>query len=172
MGWNTSALLVRDRSADQALALLGGSGRFRPTSESVTADVASSHRLGPGRLAIAADQGWCWLWDPDQQYVPATYDLGGVASAATVLAGTRALTVLFGGASTIYGFWLHEDGELVRRVVCQDGWPVEEAGQPLPFESGLAPEDWSGGDALWQVITSVTGLTFQARQRFRVYERS
>jgi hypothetical protein len=162
MGWNTAALLVRDRSADQALTLLGGTDRFRPTGEWVTGDVASSHQLGVDRLAAADDQSWCWLWDPNQQYVLDTYDL----APAPVLAGTEAFTAIFSSVSTIYGFWLYRDGELARRAVFHNGEPVDVVGDPLPCESGL---DWFSEDALWTVTSAVTGLTYSHDRQFKVY---
>jgi hypothetical protein len=169
MGWNTAALLVRDRSADQALTLLGNTDRFRPTDELVTADVASSHQLGQQQLAVAEDRAWCWLWDPHQQYVPYTYDLTGVDDASAVLAGTVAFAALFSSVSTIYGFWLYQDGKLVRRAIFENGELVDGVGKPLPCESGLGPEHWFSEEALWTVTTAVTGLSFRSDQQFRVY---
>jgi hypothetical protein len=169
MGWNTAALLVCGRSAEQSLDLLEGAGRFRPTGEWVTADVASSHELGERRLAISDDQPWCWLWDPYQRYVPYTYDLTTVDAAAPVLAGTAALAVMFSSVSTIYGFWLYHDGRLVRRAVHQDGAPVDMTGEPLESEASLGTQEWFSGDAVWTVLSAVTGLTYYQPQRFQIY---
>lgn len=169
MGWNTAALLVRDRSADQALTLLGGSDRFRRTGEWVTGDVASSRQLGADRLAAADDQSWCWLWDPNQQYVPYTYDLTGMAAAAPVLAGTEAFAAMYSSVSTIYGFWLYQDGKLTRRAVFHNGELVDDVGDPLPCESGLGPDDWFSEDALWTVTSAVTGLSYDHDRQFQVY---
>ncbi|TDD06588.1 hypothetical protein E1292_14830 [Nonomuraea deserti] len=168
MGWNTSALFVRGRSIDEVVGSLPGDAGFVPSGERLSADHAWRHTPGQ-RLYLAEAGGWCQMWDTDQRI---SLDVGDLleSGALTTLKGTRALAVLFAGVSGVYGWWLYDDGALVRGVVFQDGEPVVDVGEPLAVESRAGIPPWGPDeDFLWTVINDVTGLTATVDQLFDVY---
>ncbi|MFG1947372.1 hypothetical protein [Nonomuraea sp. NPDC048826] len=160
MGWNTSALFVRDRSIEEVAGCLADAA-YAPGHDRASADQAWSGRPGR-RLYLAESGGWCQLWDPDQR-IPFEIE--------SFLKGTRVLAVVFAGVSSVYGFWLYDDGELVRGSVLENGEPVVDLGEPLPVEARVRIPEWGPDeDFLWEVIGDVTGLTAAVDQTFEVYE--
>ncbi|TDD08023.1 DUF6928 family protein [Nonomuraea diastatica] len=149
---------MRGRSIDEVAGSLPDDVEFVPTGERVSADHAWRHTPGH-RLYFAERDGWCHMWDTDQRI---SIDVGNLleSGALTALKGTRALAVLFSSVSSIYGFWLWDDGELARGVVFHNGEPVVDDGEPLPAESRADISSWGPDeDFLWAVINDVTGLT-------------
>lgn len=168
MGWNTSAFFVHQRSTDDLLSLLPGEFACEPTGEHVGAEEATANRPG-GRLYLAADGAWCQLWDPDFRFVSRTYNMAGNGS-PPVLAGTRALAVLFSSVTSTYGFWLHDNGEVVRRAIYESGELIDSLGEPLPAEADITFPEWGPDeDFVWAIMQDVTGLTSASGGQFAVY---
>lgn len=117
MGWNTAAIFVRDRPADEVIASLAFSPTGPPTP--VTGEQATSGLAGPGLSARTAG-GWAEVWDPSMLHLtdPAVVESQQMRA---LLGGTGALVVLFSSVASTYGFWLYEDGELRRGLVSADG---------------------------------------------------
>lgn len=169
MGWNTSALFVRGRSIDEVVACLPDDTDYLPSGDRSSADQAWSNRPWQ-RLHLADTAGWCQMWDPAQR-IPTDIDNLLKTGALGALKGTRALAVLFSSVSSIYGLWLHDDGELVRGMLFHDGEPVVDLGEPLPVEARVDIPEWGPDeDFLWAFINDVTGLTATVDQVFEVYE--
>ncbi|MFG1998337.1 hypothetical protein ACGFNU_04230 [Spirillospora sp. NPDC048911] len=167
MGWNTSALFVRDRSVAEVVDGLRDAGNWQATGERVPADEASTQSAG-GRLYLAENGGWCH-WDPDQRLVLDIDRLLGLGSLGA-LKGTRALALLFSSVSSTYGLWVFDDGVLVRSAIHHEGEMVQEFGDPLPVESRLEVPSWGPDeDFLWGVFQEVTDLRFDSGQLFEVY---
>src|SRR5262245_57352283 len=75
MGWNTSALFVRNRSISEVVASLPDVLEYVPTGQQVSADQAWSQSPGQ-RVYLADEGGWCQLWDPDQRFPPKAAKFG------------------------------------------------------------------------------------------------
>ena len=167
MGWNTSALFVHDRSVDDLLRLLPEEVLCVPTDAEVTAEEATSAHPG-GRIYLAEGETWTQLWDPDLRFVPGTEK--SIEDGPRRLDGSRLLAVIFSSVASIYGFWLHEEGELVRRTIFQSGELIDEVGKPLAFESAIEVPSWGHDeDFIWAVIRAVTGQDYDPDQRFTVH---
>jgi hypothetical protein len=168
MGWNTSALFVMDRSADDLLDFLPDASGYRLTDERVGVEQATSSSPRE-RLYLADDGTRCQLWDPDLQFVvgvDAMIESGG----ARFLNGTRALAVIFSSVTSMYGFWLYDDGDLVRRAIYESGELIDSVGRPLPDESDITIPEWGHDeDFVWTMIEKITGLTYSDDQQFAVY---
>jgi hypothetical protein len=169
MGWNTSALFVRDRSIDDVLGFLPDVFEYEPTRKELTADYAWSS--SPGRCLYLADEGgWCQLWDPDQRIPPRVGDLIEMDGPGA-LKGTQALAVVFSSVMSTYALWLYDDANLVRHICFMDGEPAEVFGEPLPVEAQIEIPSWGPDeDFLWSVIRAVTGLNSNIDQPFTVYD--
>ncbi|MBU2667159.1 hypothetical protein KOI35_26990 [Actinoplanes bogorensis] len=156
MGWNTSVLFVRDRTADEAvdeLAITEFSG------ELVEADQATS-ALKPDALYAADSGGWAQVWNPRMDVVMGWEPTG----------PADALVVFFSSVSSTYGFSLFTNGERTRYYVFAEGVAVEDEGTPLPVEAEIAVPTWGPDeDFLWSIITAVTGLRYDEDLRYRVY---
>lgn len=168
MGWNTTALFVRDRSADDLIGFLPDAVGHVLDGRRVTADQAWSFSPGE-RVYVAETAGWGQLWDPEGRFV------ADVEGRSGTLKGTRALAVLFSSVTSTYAFWLFDDGALVRRVCYVNGEPSDVlggiVGEPLPVEGRVEIPSWGPDeDFLWSVISDVTGLTPDIDQRFDAYD--
>ena len=91
MGWNTSALFVRDRSVDDVVNSLPDVVDYLACDERVSADSAWSQSPGE-RLYLADDGGWCQMWDPDQR-LALNVDRWLAMDVLETLRGTQALAV-------------------------------------------------------------------------------
>ncbi|WP_327004903.1 hypothetical protein OHA72_59515 [Dactylosporangium sp. NBC_01737] len=158
MGWNTSALFVRDVSAADAVAVLAPATQD-PGDAPVGADEATSG-LADGVLFAAEAGGWAQVWDPSMELAPACDPPG------------TALTVVFSSVTSSYAFTLFADGEVVRELVFVDGEPVVDTGTPLPVEESVEVPSWGPDeDFLWSVIEAVTGAGYQETQQFHRWHR-
>jgi len=167
MGWNTAAIFVRDRPADEVIASLALSPTRPPTP--VTGEQATSGLAGPGLSARTAG-GWTEVWDPSMLHLadPAALETPQMHS---LLGGTDALVVLFSSVASTYGFWLSEDGVPRRSLVSVDGEIVESSGDELDVEQTVEIPSWGRDeDFLWAVIGSVTGQGFDADAAYDSYE--
>lgn len=161
MGWDTSAVFVAGRKSAEVLALLAEGVAVEPSGDPVTGDVATS--LEGINVLYAAETGnWCQVWDPCGGYA-----MNGTQTLAS--GGTRALGVLFASLSGTYGFFLIEDGAVVRNVIVCEGELAVDEGEPLPAESTIDMPFGLDDDSLWAVIEAVTGLTFQFEQMYTVH---
>ncbi|MFB4273175.1 hypothetical protein [Nonomuraea sp. GTA35] len=169
MGWNTSALFVRDRSIEDVLGFLPDVFEYKPTRKELTAEYAWSS--SPGQCLYLADEGgWCQLWDPDQRIPTRVGDLVEMDGPG-VLKDTQALAVVFSSVKSTYALWLYEDAHLVRFICFMDGEPVEVFGEPLPIEVQIEVPSWGPDeDFLRSVIRAVTGLNDNIDQPFTVYD--
>jgi len=173
MGWNTSALFVRDRSVGEVLDLLPDVFGYDPTGEKLPADHAWSSSPGQ-RLYLSDEGGWCQLWDPDQRIPPR---VGGLIEmdGPGALKGTRALAVVFSSVTSTYALWLYDDASLVRHVCFKDGEPApvfgDFVGGPLPIEDQIEVPSWGPDeDFLWSVIRAVTRCDADDGRLFSVYD--
>jgi hypothetical protein len=167
MGWNTSALFVSERPASDLLRLLPDDVLCVLTDEEVSADQATANLPG-GRIYLADGDHWSQLWDPDLRFVPGTEKA--VEDGPRRLDGSRLLAVVFSSVASIYGFWVHDDGELVRRAIFQHGEPIDEVGEPLPFESSIEVPSWGHDENfVWSVIQAITGQGYDQDQRYAVH---
>jgi hypothetical protein len=168
MGWNTSALFIKNRTADEALSFLPDVFAYEPAGLRVSAEEAMSGSPR-GRIYLRTSGGWCELWDPDQRFAPRVEDIIEIDGSG-ILAGTTALAVLFSSVLSTYGFWLFEDGKLVRHAVFDSGKPVAAYGTPLPVESELEIPSWGHDEEfVWAVISAVTGSSGELDAVFDVY---
>jgi hypothetical protein len=155
MGWNTSALYVRDVSAASAVALLHPAAV--PDGDPVLADEATSG-LPEGLLFAAETGGWAQVWDPSMDRVTSCRPPG------------TALTVVFSSVASTYAFALYSAGELVREVVYADAVAVVDTGTPLPVEATVAIPSWGPDeDFLWAVVEAVTGTGYSEELRYQPY---
>lgn len=169
MGWNTSALFVRDRSIDEVVDSLPDVVGYVPRDERVSADFAWSHSPRE-RLYLAEDGGWCQIWDPDQR-IPLNVDRWLTSDVLGTIKGTQALAVVFSSVASVYALWFYDDADLVRHVCFENGEARAETGDPLPSESGVEFPSWGPDeDFLWHVIKNTTGLEANLDQLFTVYE--
>jgi len=168
MGWNTSALFVKDRTADQVLSFLPDVFAYEPRGQQVSAEEAMSGSPR-GRICLTTSEGWCQLWDPDQRFAPRVEAMIGMDGSG-ILAGTTALAVLFSSVLSTYGFWLFEDGKLIRHAMFDTGKPVAEYGTPLPVEGEVDVPSWGHDeDFIWSVITAVTDSSGELDAMFDIY---
>jgi len=167
MGWNTAAIFVRDRPADEIITSLALSPTGPPTS--VTGDQATSGLVGLVLSARTAG-GWTEVWDSSMLHLadPAALETPQMRS---LLGGTNALVVLFSSVASTYGFWLYEHGGLRRALVSADGEVVESVGDELDVERTVEIPSWGRDeDFVWAVIRSVTGQGFDADAAYDSYE--
>ncbi|MFB7867890.1 hypothetical protein [Streptomyces sp. NPDC056069] len=173
MGWNTSALFVRDRSSEDVLGFLPDVLEYTPTGEEVAAE--SAWAGSPGQRLHLSDEGdWCQLWDPDQRFPPRV-GLRIERDGPGTLQVTQALAVLFSSITSTYALWLYDEGTLVRHISFRDGEPAQVFGavvaDPLPAEVRAEIPSWGPDeDYLWNVIEAVTGLDNDLDQLFTVYD--
>lgn len=154
------------------LRLLPDVVEYEQTGEVVDFDQATM--TSPGGRLYLADGEWCQLWDSDLLFVPQIgrliFEEPNQFDGPSALAGTRALAVVFSSVTSTYGFWLYDDGALVRQAIFESGEPVDEVGQPLPMEADVPIPSWGHDeDFVWAVIHEVTGLGQSGDQRFAVY---
>lgn len=166
MGWNTSALFVRDRTPESLLSLLGDAP-IEAVGE-VSAEEATSS-FPADRVYVQSDGSWAQLWDPAARVVLDPEALMTI-EATEVLLGTVALVVLVFSTSDTYGFWYYEDGALTRCVVFSEGERVEEVGEPLPAETAVAVgPDGVDEDYIFSVAHALTGQTLDLDAPFAAY---
>ena len=166
MGWNTSALFVRDRAPESLLSLLGG--RETEAVGEVSAEEATSS-FPADRVYLQGDGSWAQLWDPSAHVVLDPDALQSI-EATEVLLGTVALVALVFSTSETYGFWYYEDGLLTRCVVYSEGERVEEEGEPLPAELGVAVgPDGVDEDYIFSVAHALTGQTLDLDAPFSAF---
>jgi hypothetical protein len=167
MGWNTAAIFVRDRPADEIFTALALSPTGPPTP--VTGEQATSGLVG-SLLSTRTAGGWTEVWGPSMLLLadPAAVETPQMRS---LLGSTDALVVLFSSVASTYGFWLYEHGELRRALVSADGEIVESAGDELDAEGTVEIPSWGRDeDFVWAVIGSVTGQGFDAGAAYDSYE--
>lgn len=144
MSWNTVLTFVEGQGAREVLARLPEFSRQRGT---ISFEEASS--VQNEGLACAETPGWAVLC---HSLALAQREF------SNQLPSRRVLTLLLGGAGTVYGFSLFKDGERVRELISADFEVVEESGDPLPeetaFQDGEHDEDW-----LFGLMEAITGLT-------------
>lgn len=159
MGWNTSALFLRDRSVKAVLSFLPDIFDYEPMREGVWGDEAMVGRAED--LYLASDATWCQMWDPHTRFAPKVDVLMEYeANHTPILRGTRALSALFASVTSTYGFWLYDDGKLVRQAMYTSGEPVNIIGEPLPVESQVEIPSWGHDEIyVWAVIEALTGYT-------------
>ena len=166
MGWNTSALFVRDRTPESLLSLLGDAP-VEPVGE-VSAEEATSS-FPADRVYVQTDGSWAQMWDPAARVV-LDPDALMTIEATEVLLGTVALVVLVFSTSQTYGFWYYEDGSLTRCVVFSEGDRVEEIGDPLPAEDAVMEgPDGVDEDYIFSVAHALTGQTLDLDAPFAAY---
>ena len=173
MGWNTTALFVRDRSVDELVASLPDVLDYVLDGEQVSADQAWSFSPSE-RVYLAETDGWVQMWDPEGRFAGKVEDWQDGGSFG-VLKGTLALAVLFSSVMSTYAFFLFDDGGVVRPSCYQNGEPSDvlggTVGEPLPIENQVEIPSWGPDeDFLWSVIADVTGLTADIDQPFNVYD--
>lgn len=144
MSWNTVLTFVEGQGAREVLARLP---EFSVRRGTISFEEASS--VQNDGLAYAEVSGWAVLC---HSLALADLELG------DRLTSGRVLTLLLGGAGTVYGFSLSEESERVRELIYADFEAVEESGDPLAEEADVSggehDEDW-----LFGLMESVTGLT-------------
>lgn len=166
MGWNTSALFVRDRTPESLLSLLTGLS-VEPVGE-VDAEEATSS-FPADRVYTQSDGSWSQLWDPSASVVLDPETLMSI-EATEILLGTVALVVLVHSTSSTYGYWYYEDGALVRCIVYSEGEVAEEIGDPLPAETAVEPGDLGiEEDYIFSVAHALTGQTLDLDTPFAAY---
>lgn len=169
MGWNTTALFVRGRSIDELIDTLPDVVDYVPQDVPVSAEQATSGSPGD-RIYLAETAEWCQLWDPDARIAGSAVgwlDSGELQS----LKGTQALAVVFSSVTSMYGFWLLDDGRLTRHVLYENGDPAESFGERLPIEGRIDIPSWGPDeDFLWSVVKDVTGLGYDNNRRYHCYE--
>jgi hypothetical protein len=147
MSWNTSVLLAERKSLADMKRIIPDV--FSVTNRTLGWEAASSASLGQD-IALGEFLGWGVLWTPNIRVTM----FPEVLEAASQ--GGRALSLILAGASDRYGFCLYADGKEVRRLLRERRKPVEEAGTPLPEETGWAGLD--DEDALFELAHRLTGL--------------
>ncbi len=167
MGWNTSALFIKNRSVDEVVSLLPDIVADEPTGCSVFADQATSHHPG-GRLYLAKTGTWCQMWDPNQHFA-LDPDMIVTKVGSEFLMNTTVLGVIFSSITDIFGFWLSVNGEVVRQAVFKLGDPVVEHGDPLLVEARLPVPSTGHVEYLWQIIESETDVTYDLDIPFEIY---
>lgn len=172
MGWNTSALFVRDRTVDDVIAFLPDVYSYEPTGEVVSSEQAHAGSPG-GRLYAAVtptrEASWCELWDPEQRLATRVEKLIELDGPGT-LQGTTALAVIFSSVTSTYGFWLFEDGELKRRVMYETGECIDESGDRLPVEDTVEVPSWGHDeDFVWALIASVAEIELDDARSYAVF---
>lgn len=166
MGWNTSALFVRDRTPESLLSLLGDAP-VESVGE-VSAEEATSS-FPADRVYVQSDGSWAQMWDPAARVV-LDPDALMTIEATEVLLGTVALVALVFSTSQTYGFWYYEDGSLTRCVVFSEGERVEEIGDPLPAEEAVTEgPDGVDEDYIFSVAHALTGQTLDLDAPFAAY---
>jgi len=156
MGWNTSALFVKDFAIDDVIHVLPDVFEYTPTGRIVDGEHAMSG-ASQQTLFFAVRRGWCEVWDPDQRFAPRIERL--VADAGKKLAHTTVLSVLFASVTSTYGFSLYEGGKLVRHAMFESGETKASSGAPLPAEVAAKVPTWGHDESfLWTVIRGVTGV--------------
>ena len=166
MGWNTSAVFVRDRTPESLLSLLGGAP-VESVGE-VSADEATAS-FPADRVYVQGDGSWSQLWDPAARTV-LDPDALMTIEATEILLGTVALVVLVFTTSETFGLWYYEDGALTRCVVYSEGECVEEIGEQLPDEAAVpVPADGVDEDYIFSVAHALTGQTLDLDTPFAAY---
>lgn len=166
MGWNTSALFVRDRTPESLLSLLG-TVLLEPAGE-VSAEEATSS-FPADRVYLQSDGAWVQLWDPAARLV-LDPDALMTIEATEVLLGTVAFVAGVFAVSDTFGFWYYEDGSLTRAVVFSEGERVEEIGEPLPAETAVVVgPDGVDEDYIFSVAHALTGQTLDLDAPFAAY---
>lgn len=167
MGWNTSALFIKNRSVDEVVGFLPDIVADEPTGRSVFADQATSHHPG-GRLYLATTGVWCQLWDPDQHFA-LDPDMIVTKVGPEFLKNTTVLGVAFSSVTDMFGFWLSINGEVVRQAVFELGDPIVNHGTPLLIEAQLTVPSIGHVEYLWQIIESETDITYDLDTQFEIY---
>jgi hypothetical protein len=147
MSWNTSVLLAEGKTLADMRRVIPDV--FLITKRTVVWEDASSAFLDPD-VAVGEVPGWGVLWTPNTQVTM----FPEVLEAAS--RGGRAVSVILGGGSDVYGFCLYRDGAAVRRILCRRGRPIEESGAPIPEESRV--NWWNAEDSLFDLAKTLTGM--------------
>lgn len=147
MSWNTTILLAEGKSHAEMARVVPDV--FIPTSRTIDWHHATSPALDR-YVAVGAAPGWGVIATPD---IDVTTSPEVLAAASR---GSRALSIVLGGVSSIYGFDLYADGRSVRHLFRECGEIVAEGGIPLPEE--LEVEWVYDEDALFDLTHRITGL--------------
>lgn len=178
MSWHTSAIAIEGDHTKRGAALLAelGFAGLAPVGV-VTGDGAGSSDLH-GR-AVGCVKGWTLVWDPTMFVAE---DSAGVFEDSiwsrqledALFALSRAggvFTFITEGASSTHGFASYRAGARVRLRLSQEGVIVMEDGNPLPEEISVFAEDADEEQALFALLSRVTGTTMDDlfAQEFQVY---
>lgn len=135
MGWHTSGLFIRGRTAEDIIGFLPDVFEYEPTGELVSGDQATMS-LPAGRLYLARRDGWARMWCGTEPF-PAHVDHLVQDAGPGPLENTLALAVVLESASDHWEWWLYDDSRLVRHVRYGFSEVVTSDGQPLPQEGDL-----------------------------------
>jgi hypothetical protein len=147
MGWNTSVLLAEGKPLAAMKRLVPDV--FNVTEKTIDFEAAASASLDRD-IAIGEINGWGVWFTPNLGATFFSEVLDGASQ------GGRAVVLVLNSVSTYYAFYLFAEGKQKRKLVRRDRKLLEEAGQPLPEETGLI---WGDEEStLFELARRVTGL--------------